>query len=200
MNKKQRKNREKQSRAHTQDTAHCAALREHEGAKITQTEKSDCPGGSDKNDGHKSTWTKFVEWCNFHSPAVMAIFTAALVFIGFSQARMNSRQLDVVTDDERAWIKFETGGEYIPEADPSVKHYKFDVVADQALVVPLRFINTGKSPALDVRGMVEVEVLNKGVSRNCQRGKRNCSNPQPHLNQPDQGQKFCSLELCLPMA
>jgi hypothetical protein len=81
----------------------------------------------------------------------IGLFTLALTAVAIQQFRIVNRQLDVMRKEERAWISV-VGPKTRPStADPAL-HVRHITVA-----------NTGKSPAIDVKADLFVEVVSNGT-------------------------------------
>jgi len=96
-----------------------------------------------------------------HSNAVVAIFTGVItvtgiiytIFAGLQWSVIGS-QLDVMRKDQRAWI--EASG----VSAASGTGVTINIMAGQPASYPIKFINTGKTPARNIDASIFVNILN----------------------------------------
>ena len=105
--------------------------------------------------------SSFSDWC-------LVAFTLALAFLGYFQFKTMTSQLNVMQNDERAWIEIKRGD------DPG------EVTSGQKVRWALRPANIGKTPAKNIQMRLAVELLPR-----LQKANLRCVEPSYT--------KFCSL-------
>lgn len=151
MNKKQKHKREKETRHHTQDAAHCAVLREQVGANINKQKESDEPANKRRS---------FCGWLRYHSAAIVALFTGILAVVGFLQWRIYSNQLGLsgqqftyMRKNERPWLKVQLPNQSFPPLPPSRDEI------GKPVAFTLEYSNVGKTPIKNINAAMFVEIV-----------------------------------------
>jgi hypothetical protein len=88
--------------------------------------------------------SSFTDWC-------IAAFTLVLAGVAIYQYRVMGSQLAVMRNDERAWVEVKplATNERVPAVE---------VVAGKPVFFPIKVVNTGKTPAKQVRLTLAIEI------------------------------------------
>jgi hypothetical protein len=86
---------------------------------------------------------------------LLALFTLALTITAIYQYRITANQLDVMRNDERAWVEFRSLFKKADDGTPI-----FQVAARETVNYPAQVINTGKTPAKNIVASIFVEIVN----------------------------------------
>jgi hypothetical protein len=149
---------------HKREHAHQHAKQETPQARLSESEvvrpdKKASPKATDpKRQGEEESLVHLSERVKRYGITdwLLAIFTLALVATSIYQMIIVGGQLDVMRADQRAWVKFEQ----IKDAGEQVTS-QFTI--GQPLSLPVRFVNTGKTPATRVHVKVFMSLINVGA-------------------------------------
>jgi hypothetical protein len=150
--------------------------------RMEDNEKQTAADATSASQGKKAPigWIKrFTFW--FSNPAnsnwIIAVFTALLFWAAVSQyGAMNGQleimngQLGVMQNDERAWIAVRKNP---PKGEEILA---IDLIEGQPVVVPMKYINVGKTPALHPQMHIFAEVVDadKEAHFKCMDAEENC--------------------------
>ena len=85
---------------------------------------------------------------------IIALFTFILVGAAIYQFVIMNGQLETMQIDQRAWMKVGA----VPDK-PGDDHVTWQIASGQPVVYPVRFVNTGKTPATDIDMSVFIEIV-----------------------------------------
>jgi hypothetical protein len=126
------------------------------------------PAGQEKKEPTMGFGGRFMELWKQSSltDRIIAIFTGVLAAAAIYQFIIMNGQLDVMRKDQRAWVKFE-------QAKEAGDQVTSQFTTGEPLSFPVRFVNTGKTPANHVQVKVFVSLITAGT--------------EPPLEDPDSG-------------
>jgi hypothetical protein len=107
-----------------------------------------------KRDAKKEKPMRLRELVKCSSPTdwLIAIFTFPLVLVAIYQYIILDGQLDVMRKDQRAWVSIGGNRNVTFTVDPMLTTH-----------IPLTITNTGKTPAINVRADIYVEIVPNGA-------------------------------------
>jgi hypothetical protein len=131
--------------------------------KVIAAKKQPKPSEAPNSDGNekeqRNMVSREVPKRNDLTNWLLAIFTGILTTVAGFQWFVTNRQLDVMRNDQRAWIE-------VQEIPPDGRVPKVEVVAGKPIMYPIKVTNTGKTPAKDVKLMLAAEVVGFGNEPN----------------------------------